>query len=198
MASKGYVYLREPMAGGIVFVSLTAEAYVYYEAQRRARQPAEELAAQVRDYVDATAIAVYPDAATRLDEAAELLWSARRDSDVTPIGFKCREAMQFFAQSYYARFYPRAADEPMPKEKTANLVYAVLAHLRQARGQRDTDFNLALYEFWQRLIGIDQKVVHGSDVAERPLTWEDGRRVVMYSYLVIGELHLLASGERTS
>jgi hypothetical protein len=151
----------------------------------------------VREYVDTTAIAAYPEAAQRLQEAAEALWSARHDTDVTEVGFKCREALQSFAVAYYARFYPRAAHEPIPKEKTGDLVSKVIRHLQQTRGETDTSFADALYGFWRRLIDLDQKVVHDSTTPDRPLNWEHARRVLLYSYLVIGELHLLATGGRT-
>lgn len=195
LAVKSYLHLREP--SGTLFVSVTAEGHAYYEDHQRERHPPEQLAMRVREYVDTTAAVAYPEAAVRLQEAAAELWSARQDADVTPVGFKCREAVQSFAQTYYARFYPRAAAEPLAKEKTGDLVSKVVRHLQEERGEKDTAFDDALYQFWRRLIDLNQKVVHDVTTPDRPLSWEDGRRVLLYSYLLIGELHLLATGDRT-
>jgi hypothetical protein len=196
LAGKSYLHARTG-PGGLLSVSVTAEGYAYYEAHQGEHHPAEQLAARVREYVDTTAAAAYPEAAVRLHEAAKELWAARRDADVTPVGFKCREALQCFAQTYYTRFYPRATAEPLAKEKTGDLVSKVVRHLQQERGETDTFFDDALYQFWRRLIDLNQKVVHNVTTPARPLTWEDGRRVVLYSYLVIGELHMLATSGRT-
>ncbi len=77
------------------------------------------------------------------------------------------------------------------------MVSRVIRHLQSTRGDTDTNFDDALFQFWRQLLEVIQKLVHDSTTPERPLTWEDGRRAVLYSYLVIGELHLLATGERT-
>jgi len=116
---------------------------------------------------------------------------------VTEVGFKCREAIPSFALIYYSRFYQTAAAEPIAKEKTADLISKVLVHLNASRGEMDIAFAGALYWFWRRLIDLDQKVVRDATTPSRPLTWEDARRVLLYTYLVIGELHLLATGGRT-
>jgi len=121
LGAKGYLHVRQPPKRGGLMVSLTAEGHAFYEDHQREHQPAEQLAARVRQYVDTAAAAVYPDAVARLGEAADALWSARHDPDVTSVGFTCREALQSFALAYYARFYPRAQDEPIAKENTRRL-----------------------------------------------------------------------------
>jgi hypothetical protein len=170
--------------------------YAYYEAHQGAQHPAELLASQVRQYVDTSAMGAYSEADAHLREAAKRLWAARRDADVKDVGDKCRDAVQAFAQTYYERFYPGAAEEPVPRDKTLDAVGKVFGHLQALRGEKDTSFADAMFEFWKALIGSVQKVVHGSEQRDRPLRWDDGRRIVLHTYLLIGELHRYATGER--
>jgi hypothetical protein len=193
LAAKGYLYVRAPR--GTLIASVTAEGHAYYEAHQGAQHPAELLASQVRQYVDTSAMGVYPDADALLREAAQRLWAARRDAEVEDVGDKCRDAIQSFAQTYYQRFYPRASEEPVPREKTVDAVSKVFRHLQATRGEKDTTFANAMFGFWQALIGQVQKVVHGSEQRDRPLRWDDGQRIVLHTYLLIGELHRYATGE---
>lgn len=188
LGARSYLHIRYTPRGGLI-ASLTADAHSYYEAHQGAHHPAEQLAEQIRTYVDTRAMSFYPEADAHLREAARRLWAARRDADVKDVGDKCRDAIQSFASAFYQRFYPRSTDEPIPTEKTADHVSKVIRYMQQERGDTDTRFADALFEYWRSLIDLDQKVVHSSQQTERPLRWQDGSRIVLHAYLLIGDLH---------
>jgi hypothetical protein len=194
LGAKGYVHLRA--AGDELIAAVTAEGYAYYDSHQGSQHPAEVLAVQLREYVDTRAEQFYPDSAKLLGKAADRLWAARGDAEVNEVGFKVREALQTFAQAYYRRFYPRASDEPVPAEKTLDAVSGVIRYMQRERGATDTAFADALFAYWRGLLGLDQKVVHGSQDVQRPLRWQDGQRVLLHAYLVIADLHAFATGDR--
>jgi hypothetical protein len=81
----------------------------------------------------------------------------------------------------------------MAKPLTVKKVRAVLNAIKPAIGERSHAFADALLAHWGTVADLVQKVVHESEVVARPVSRDDARRVVPYSYLVIAELHRLAS-----
>src|SRR2546425_850097 len=69
---KGYLSVRG--TGSLRHVAVTADGHAYYEERKRAHQPAEELVAEQRAYVDTEAARGDPEAVRLLQEAAELFW----------------------------------------------------------------------------------------------------------------------------
>jgi hypothetical protein len=138
LVQKGYLHGYSPK--GTLIASVTAEGHAYYEAHHGTQHPAEQLAEQVRAWVDTQAVANYPEVDGHLREAARRLWATWRDADVKDVGDKCRDAVQAFAQAYYSRFYPRASEEPVPTDSSLDAVSKVLRHLQATRGERDTAF----------------------------------------------------------
>ena len=113
---------------------------------------------------------------------------------LTTIGHLCREAMQEFATSLCAAHNATPA-EPDPA-KTVARVRAVLKHEGAPLGEKLAAFFDALLAYWGTVSDLVQRQEHGGQKEGEPLMWEDGRRVVFQTLLVMYEVDGALSGGR--
>lgn len=144
----------------------------------------EEIVAR---YIDGERFqAFYPTAYQRWSEAAALLWGPDSESELTTIGHKTREAVQAFATTLIERDQVRkASSDPA---HTANRLRAVIHAHRGRLGEARSQVLDALIVYWGEVIDLLQRQEHGGQKEGEPLAWEDGRRAVFQTAVVMYEI----------
>jgi hypothetical protein len=113
-------------------------------------------------------------------------------SQLTAIGHFCREALQEFADTLVVQFKPEVID---PKTSTKNRMRAVLNKHAGENATTVQEFLDALYKYWEKIVELDNRQEHGGHKEGRPLVWEDGRRAVFQTAVVMFEVDSFLSHE---
>ena len=141
----------------------------------------------MRQYLDAEAFQTrYPAAYQKWSEAEKLLWGADSEQQLTVIGHRCREAMQEFADTLVKLHQP-PREEPK-KDKTFNRICSVIEPKKEQLGASKSAFLDALLTYSKQVIQLMQRQEHGGLKEGESLTWEDGRRVVFQTMVVMFEI----------
>lgn len=166
-------------------VDLRPEGTHYYEQmQARRGQPITKTVMLARDFVETESFRHRHEAAiAKWEEAERLLWSAESQDAATTIGHLCREAMQLFANGLTQA--TNVAADP-DAQKTVSRVRSLLGE-RMAAGARKALAD-ALIAYWGTVADLTQRQEHGAQRERAPLTWEDSRRVVTQTLMVMYEL----------
>jgi len=160
---------------------------VYEEIRSQSDQPAEDLEDQMIAYLQAADFEQRnPGAHARWLEADVLLWSKKGETSATEIGHLCREAMQEFAGGVVQRLHLDGVD-PNRAHVVARM-RAVLEALRASLGKRTVAFLDSLLAYWGCVNDLVQRQEHGAGEDHEDLRWEDARRVVFHTLLVMYEL----------
>ena len=175
--------------GGIAAFIMPPEAFDHYSQLRSER---DDQAAQVEDEIlhylnGADFRSHYPQAFTRWRDAAKLLWEADELEELSTIGHKCREAVQDFVTELLRRngITPGNPDPAKTRDRFSDVVDARRADL----GERKSGLLDALFGYWKATCDLIQRQEHGGQrQGEEPLTWEDGRRVVFQTAVVMFEI----------
>jgi hypothetical protein len=155
------------------------------EQKRTSGEAIQTVEAEMHQYLDSDGFrARHRDTYERWRQAADELWVADTEAQFTHVGHTCREAMQLFATRLIATQSVRnASDDPT---KTVDRVRAVLqqAGMSGARGA----FLDALLAYWGTVCDLTQRQEHGAQKDGVALNWEDARRVVFQTALVMFEV----------
>jgi hypothetical protein len=162
--------------------------YRYYEyLQKRAGEPVDQVEEEVRRYFDAhTFQARHPFAYREWCKAADKLWSSDSERNFTSIGHDCREAMKEFAEDLINEF--ELNDIPVDKQKTVDRIRAVLRQRKRMLDATEQPFLGALLPYWGTVWDLVQRQEHGAQQEGEPLIWEDARRVVFQTLIVMYEI----------
>jgi hypothetical protein len=151
-------------------------------------QPLERLTHTVRQYVSADAFQrKHPTACSKWVDAETRLWVTDAASQFTTIGHLCREAVQAFTSDLIEQYHPADAD-PDPTRTIARL-RSVLTLLAPLLGTTQKPFLDALVVYWGTVNDLVQRQEHGAQKECQPLVWEDARRVVFQTAVVMFEIH---------
>jgi hypothetical protein len=168
------------------FVVTPNGSKLYEELQHRSGAPTQQVEETLLRYLDSDAFRrSYPEAHRKWAKAAELLWKSDSQQQLTTIGHLCREAIQEFTTALVERHQPPGVDPD--KAHDINRVQAVLDQHRSMLGTTAALLD-ALVAYWRALSGSVQRQEHGAQKEGRPLVWEDGRRVVFQTAIVMFEL----------
>jgi len=159
----------------------------YYEwLKGNKREPARQVEQEVRAYLDSDVFRrKYSKAFEKWQEAETLLWEADTEQKQTVIGHLCREALQEFATHLVDRFPPSEVDEN--KSHTIARLKAVLGQFSHL-GSTERLFLEALIAYWGTVSDLIQRQEHGAQREKEGLLWEDARRVVFHTMLVMHEV----------
>jgi hypothetical protein len=178
---------------GIRFFLLPEAFAAYEQLKRRAGEPVAVVEQEIRNYLDAADFrAKYPEAYDRWAEAARLLWGADSERELTTIGHKTREAVQQFATALVTRYQPPNVDEN--PARTVNRVHAVLEMHREELGDARAGLLDSLMAYWRDANTLLQRQEHGDQKPGKPLGWEDGRRAVLQTAIVMFEVDRALTG----
>jgi hypothetical protein len=157
-----------------------------YDAERKrsASEATTVVEDQILHYLDSDLFRVsFHDAYERWREAAEALWAADDEAQFTQIGHLCREAMQAFASSVTSATH--VIGVPDDPTKTVARIRAALGTERVGSPAAFLD---ALLAYWGVTNDLVQRQEHGAQKEGESLGWEDARRVVFQTAIVMFEV----------
>ena len=128
----------------------------------------------------------YPVAYRKWTEAEKLLWKSESQSQFTLIGHICREAMQEFTQHLVERY--ELSNSVDDKSKTINRLRTVFNHLSKKTSDTVIEFLKALISYWSTVNDLVQRQEHGGQKEGFALNWDDSRRIVFHTLLVMYEV----------
>lgn len=174
--------------GGAMFCDITPLGFRYYEyLKQRLGQPVQRVEVSFRSFLDAeTFRRQYPTAYQKWTEAEKILWSADSDQQLTMIGHLCREAIQEFVTALVEQYQP--PNVTADKAHTVARMKAVLAMNSERLSVTVQPFIKELLDYWGTVIDLIQRQEHGGQKEGQPLVWEDGRRVVFNTVVVMFEI----------
>ena len=159
----------------------------YEELRHRAGEPAQRVVAEMRHHIDSQSFrSRCPAAYEKWHTAESLLWGADSDQQSTTIGHHCREALQECVHALALERDPSAS--AVERSKTVARARVLLASERSRLGDNVADYLDALLAYWGRVNDLVQRQEHGAAKEGIPLLWEDARRVVVGTLLVMTEL----------
>jgi len=184
LESAGLISLRWENERVGKFDITPAGIAAYQHLKSSAAKPVAILEAQVTDYINADSFRRdFAEAHERWKRAADLLWSADAPAQLSTIGHLCREAMQEFAQ----RLAATTSATPAPGEK-AKTVARIRAALAVVTSTSHKEFLAALLAYWGTLSDLVQRQEHAGEKEQEPLVWDDARRVVFHTAVVMHEI----------
>jgi hypothetical protein len=127
-----------------------------------------------------------PAAYEKWTEAERLLWPANSDKEFSTIGHKLREALQDFASALVEVHQPPEVNPDTTK--TLDRLSAVIKQHHPGLGERRLRLFNALFGYWRVTIELIQRQEHGGQKEGEPLEWEDGRRAVFQTAVVMTEV----------
>lgn len=186
--------LRDLIEGGLLRVTggetfeLCADAFDAYDrAHRDADAPVAAQQRLVVERVASTAFAArHREAAIKWRDAEALLWADDSVKSLTTIGHLCREAMQSFVTRLIELHNVTTVAEGNPA-RTINRLHAVIDARKAGISSRTIALLNALVDYWKAVNDLVQRQEHGEQKGGDDLTWEDGRRVVLYTAMVMIE-----------
>lgn len=165
--------------------TVTPEAYDFLETVEQS-EPLTRVEEHVTRYLDAGAFgAKYPTAYQRWKEASDLLWGSSAETELTTMGHKTRESVQEFAA---ALVVAHGVEAPADPAKTVARLQAVIDAHRDRLGEARRHLLDALVSYWGEVNDLLQRQEHGGQKEGEPLAWEDGRRAVFQTAVVMYEI----------
>ena len=171
--------------GGLLYDIMPLGRRYYAETKRRAGEAATAVDKEIRGCLDSKAFMhAFPDGYARWRQAEQELWNADTPAQMTIIGHTCRQALQEFAAALAQRHGVQQI--PADHSKTVQRIKAVLEI--QELGKTHRAFLDALLAYWGTVSDLVQRQEHGALREQEPLTWEDARRVVFQTAIIMFEI----------
>ncbi len=163
---------------------VTPLGYRYFELLQLAKgSPVQRVEKTTRSFLDTERFAkAYPLSHRKWLEAERLLWSPEAADKVTTIGHLCREALQEFVDALAVAAGQSAVAD---KAKTIARMKAVFA-AKSVSGAVGAHLD-ALLVLVGTLNDLVQRQEHGATKEGQQLRWEDGRRLVFLTLVVLTE-----------
>jgi hypothetical protein len=179
--------------GSLRALDVTPLGSTYYEfLKNKAGAPVETVESTIRSFVLADWFrGRYPAAFQKWLHAEDILWRANAKEQLTTIGHLCRESVQEFATILIDRYQPPNADTD--KSHVVARLRAVLDLQTGKMGTTVKPVLEALLNYWGTVSDLVQRQEHGAQKEGAALVWEDGRRVVFQTLLVMYEIEMALS-----
>jgi hypothetical protein len=178
---------------GLIVVSdvtfeITSQGFAYYKRMKeREGQPAQRIESNSRSYLEAATFQQkYAKAYQQWSDAEGMLWGSDSERQMTTIGHLCREAIQEFATALINQYQPPNVDTD--KAHTVARIKAVLNSRVRNLGTSEKPFLDALIAYWGTVSDLIQRQEHGGQKEGNLLAWDDARRVVFQTYVVMFEI----------
>jgi hypothetical protein len=128
----------------------------------------------------------YPKAHTKWSSANDALWAEDAHQNLTRIGHDCTEALQEFATTLVEIHRPPSV-ESNPGRYIKRLDAVIDLHKAKV-GEKRSDLLHALVNYWVKASALAERQEHGVGKAGDELTWDDARRVVFHTAIVMFEI----------
>jgi len=194
LAEAGFLRVHRATASSMS-IDIRPIGYRFHtEVMANVANTAEQVAEAPRHYLDAEGFRRrYPEAHAKWAAARETLYADDVHGKLTRIGHDCTEAMQAFANVLVDAHHPPNADAEPGKYRQR--LDAVIDLFKPKVGEKRSNLLHALVNYWFAASAIAERQEHGADKAGDPVTWEDARRVVFHTAIVMFEIDLaLGSG----
>lgn len=173
---------------GTPLLQVTPLGYKYYEyIKQQVGQPSQQLEAEVKSYITSDSFKMkYPKAYQKWVDSESQLWSSESESELTTIGHLCREAMQEFAEELVNLHRPSKVDPNIAH--TVARIKSVINKYRATLGKTVYPFLEALVAYWGTVNDLVQRQEHGGQKEGEAIKWNDARRVVFQTIIVMYEI----------
>lgn len=170
------------------YFDITPKGYKYYEyLKTNEGKPLKIIEEYVFRYFEPESFQKnYTRSYEKWFNAANLLWKRESPDQLTTIGHLCREAIQEFATKLVERYNPQNVDTD--KAHTKARLKSVLDHFKNKMGNTENEFIDVLIDYWDKLNELIQRQEHGSAREKSELIWEDGRRIVFHTAILMFEI----------
>lgn len=167
---------------------VTPRGFKYYEHLKELTgQPIQQVENFIHSYLDGEKFQQkYPSAYQKWIEAERILWGSDSEQQLTTIGHLCREAIQEFVTALVEHHQPPNVTNN--KANTVARMKAILNLHTEKFGTTIKPFLDALLVCWGTTSDLIQRQEHGGQKEGDALIWEDGRRVVFSTGLVMFEI----------
>jgi hypothetical protein len=158
--------------------------------------PSEAVEDDMRRFVDSDRFrSDYPIVCERWAAAAKLLWAEDPKRQLTEVGHYCREALQEFADVL-------VKDLPVLQEsRKANTIArlrSVIEVQRERLGETASEMLTAMLNYWGTVSDLAQRQEHAATREGERLVWEDARRLVFQTLVVMYEIDRIVVPTRPS
>lgn len=187
LAREGLLALRFTSRGDPQF-DITPSGFEYYEyLKKRTEDSVGRIETTMKNYLDAHQFQQkYSVAYQKWSSAEDLLWGTDTEQQLTTIGHLCREAVQEFTSVLIDHHKP--ANVTDDKTKTVARLRAILEAKSDQLGSKEKAFLEALLAYWGTVNDLIQRQKHGAQKEGERLVWEDARRVVFQTAIVMFEI----------
>jgi hypothetical protein len=187
LAREGLLNLQMTQNGGFNF-DLWPEAFAVYEKIKASHgEPVDAVEQTVRHYLLGYNFQVtYKAAFARWADAERKLWSADSHKELTAIGLLCREAVQEFVDILVRNH--KLPDFDPDKSHTIARLKSLIKFKSPSLSSAVSGFLEALLAYFGSLDDLIQRQVHGALKEGQQLQWEDARRIVFQSAVVMYEI----------
>lgn len=180
------IHGREPYGS----VEVTPNGLSIYSDWQQEAGAANAVIELERQYIDSAGFrARHPEAYDKWRAAVDLLWANDSKQHATSIGHLCREAHQLVITSLVsvAGHTPTVNDV----QKTKSRLKEVLV----ARCPSDSIIDVieAAQAYFGAVADLAQRQEHGTQRDKGPLTWEDSKRLVLHTLVIMTELDRLVA-----
>ena len=159
----------------------------YSQLRAGSSERVEQIPDLMHAYVDSGVFrSRYAEAVEKWMAAEKALWATDSDTRTTEIGHLCREALQFFASALLAAA-PGVEADTDPAHTVAR-VRSVLHDKEPAMSDTVRAFLDSLLVQWGCVSDLVQRQEHGALREGGDLVWEDARRVVFQTLIVMYEI----------
>jgi hypothetical protein len=186
LAQSGFLRASRGSGGSPLFYVLP-EGIAFYEKMMMASPAIDTVEKEIQSFLSASEFNESHSAAlAKWEQSAALLWAADSVQQLTTIGHLCREALQEFVVSLARRH--RVDVSNIEAARTVARLKTVLAARAAKLGTTEAAFLEALISYWGAAADLVQRQEHGSQREREPLVWEDGRRIVFQSCILMYEV----------
>lgn len=167
---------------------VTPLGFKYYEyLKKRAGQSVERVEATIRQYLETHSFqGKYPSVFEKWRSAEDLLWRTDTEQQLTTIGHLCREAIQTFVTILVEKSNLPGIDQD--KSHTVARLRTVLVSKISGLGSDEKAFLEALIAYWGTVSDLIQRQEHGALKEGDQLIWEDARRVIFQTAILMFEI----------
>ena len=173
---------------GAKLLDVTPLGFAHYRNRREAlTSVTQRIETSTREYLEGTRFFDrFPAVARKIQDAEKVLWDEQAAERVTTVGHLCREALQEFATALVKKVQPQSVDPD--KAKTVARLKSVVNAVAPKLGDTTADFLAALISYWGTVSDLVQRAEHAAAKEGTPLEWEDARRIVFQSFLIMYEV----------
>jgi len=192
LAHAGLLYLRLEGTRGFDFDIAPAGFRFYEVTQTKISAPVERIQMPLKNYLEGDRLrTTYPSAFEKWSKAESKLWESDSAAELSTIGHLCREAMQEFSTTLVNKYQPPNIDND--KSHSIARLKAALTLLDSNIPTTLTPFLNSILSYWGTLSDLVQRQEHSGQREAKPLTWEDGKRVVFHTAVVFSEFDRIIS-----